>query len=135
MKKQESKQIKRTAYRNTHEDLSQDEFNDACARAQADTWEIARRLSRDSENGGYTADELKGIFGTVDIDHIILHMDPSEVGSRLDDYNMTRGRTYLPATLPEEGKLQLQAMIGALRRMYGVSMDAILVEVARLAAA
>ena len=113
----------------------QDEYNNACARAQANAWGIARRLIKEPDEGGYTADELTAIFGTVDIDHIILHMDPSEVGSRLDDYNMTRGRTYLPATLPEEGKLQLQAMIGALRRMYGVSMDAILVEVARLAAA
>lgn len=113
----------------------QDEYNDTCARAQAETWEIARRLIRNPEDGGYTADELVEIFGTVDIDHIILNLDASEIGSLLDDYDMIHGRTYLPATLPEEGKMQLQAMLEALRRMYGVSMDAILVDVAKLAAA
>lgn len=112
-----------------------DNYNETCARTQAETWEIARRLVKDHKDGGYTDGALCEIFGTCDTDRIILHMDPSEVGSRLDEYDMTHGRTYLPATLPEEGKMQLQAMLEALRRMYGVSMDAILVEVARLVAA
>lgn len=82
-----------------------DKYNDICQRVQTDTWGIARRLIRDPEDGGYTADELAEIFGTVDIDHIILHLDASEVGSRLDDYDMTHGRTRLTGTIPLEGNM------------------------------
>ena len=115
--------------------VHRDGYNDVCEHVQTDTWGIARRLIRDPEDGGYTADELAGIFGTVDIDYIILHMDASEVGSRLDDYDMTHGRMSSTATLPLEGKMQLQAMLEALRLVYGVSMDAILLDVAKLVAA
>lgn len=83
----------------------QDEYNNACARAQANAWGIARRLIKEPDEGGYTADELTAIFGTVDIEHIILHLDASEVGSRLDDYDMTHGRTRSTGTIPLEGNM------------------------------
>lgn len=62
------------------------------------------------------------------------YQDGVEIGNK-DGFEAGYARGTEATKLPLKGKLQLQTTLEAMCRTYGVSMDTILVEVARLVAA
>lgn len=95
----------------------------------ADDWWIARRLARPAQAGGYTADELTAIFGTADLDTIILGNTPERVISKLAGFEAEGGRKIRhPARMDPASRFLLISVLDALRD-GGVTLENIIAEV------